>query len=77
MVGYFLTSMKQVGAGLAIISISGSGAGVGYIFGSLILAYAKNPSLKGQLFVYSLVGFALCEAIALMGLVVTFVILFG
>lgn len=77
MTGYFLLSMKQIGAGLAIISVSGSGAGIGYIFGSLILAYSKNPSLQGQLFTYALIGFALCEAIAIFGLVITFIILFG
>lgn len=73
----FLTSMKQIGAGLAVISVSGSGAGIGYIFGSLILAYSKNPSLQGQLLTYALVGFALCEALAIFGLVITFIILFG
>jgi F-type H+-transporting ATPase subunit c len=36
-----------------------------YRFGSLITAVARNPSLTKQLFSYSILGFALTEAIAL------------
>merc|ERR1711992_365625 len=31
----------------------GSGAGIGSVFGSLIIGYARNPSLKQQLFSYA------------------------
>ena len=48
MVGYFLTCTKQIGCGLAVISLAGPGAGIGYVFGSLILGYSKNPSLEKQ-----------------------------
>lgn len=68
---------KNVGAGLATISISGSGVGIGVVFASLILGYAKNPTLKDQLFVYAILGFALSEAIALFGLMITFLLLFS
>merc|ERR1719427_189433 len=40
----------------------GSGAGIGSVFGSLIIGYARNPSLKQQLFSYAILGFALSEA---------------
>merc|ERR1712126_427038 len=32
----------------------GSGAGIGTVFGSLIIGYARNPSLKPQLFSYAI-----------------------
>merc|ERR1712168_388963 len=32
----------------------GSGAGIGSVFGSLIIGYARNPSLKQQLFSYAI-----------------------
>merc|ERR1711973_194771 len=41
------------------------GAGVGSVFGSLIIGYARNPSLKQQLFSYAILGFALSEAMGL------------
>lgn len=44
------------GAGAATTGAAGSGAGIGTVFGSLIMAYARNPSLKGQLFQYAILG---------------------
>lgn len=67
---------KLIGAGLATIGVAGSGVGIGTVFGSLITGYARNPSLKQQLFSYAVLGFALSEAIALFALMVAFLILF-
>jgi F-type H+-transporting ATPase subunit c len=72
-----LKSSKLVGAGLATISLAGAGVGIGVVFGSLVLGIARNPSLTKQLFTYALLGFALTEAIALFGLMMSFLILFG
>jgi F-type H+-transporting ATPase subunit c len=67
---------KLIGAGLATIGVAGSGVGIGTVFGSLISGYARNPSLKQQLFGYAILGFALSEAIALFALMIAFLILF-
>lgn len=72
-----LQSMKLIGAGLSVISISGSGVGIGIVFAALIMAIARNPFLTKQLFTYAILGFALSEAIALFGLMMAFLILFG
>jgi F-type H+-transporting ATPase subunit c len=72
-----LEAAKLVGAGLATISISGAGVGVGLVFASLVSAIARNPSLLRQLFTYTLLGFALTEAIALFGLMMAFLILYS
>jgi len=68
---------KFIGAGAATIGVAGSGAGIGNVFGSLINGYARNPSLKQQLFTYAILGFALSEAVALFALMIAFLILFG
>ena len=60
-----LQCSKLIGSGLAVISLAGAGAGIGNVFGLLVLAYSKNPSLEVQLFTYVIMGFALTEAIAL------------
>ena len=44
---------KFIGAGAATIGVAGSGAGIGTVFGSLITGFARNPSLKQQLFTWS------------------------
>jgi F-type H+-transporting ATPase subunit c len=72
-----ITFAKLLGGGLATISIAGSGVGIGVVFGALILGLARNPSVKQQIFVYAILGFALSEAVALFGLMMAFLILFA
>ena len=68
---------KVIGAGLATISIGGSGVGIGLVFAALLNGVAQNPYAEKQLFSYAILGFALTEAIALFGLMVAFLILFA
>ncbi|XP_054751946.1 ATP synthase F(0) complex subunit C1, mitochondrial-like [Lytechinus pictus] len=68
---------KFIGAGAATVGLAGSGAGIGTVFGSLIIGYARNPSLKQQLFTYAILGFALSEAMGLFCLMMAFLILFA
>ena len=42
------SAAKFIGAGAATVGVAGSGAGIGSVFGSLIIGYARNPSLKQQ-----------------------------
>jgi len=72
-----LQAAKLIGAGLATISMAGSGVGIGVLFGSFLIALARNPQEQKNLFVFTILGFALTEAIALFGLMITFLILFG
>jgi len=71
-----LECFKMLGAGLATISLAGAGTGVGIVFGSLIMGVARNPEKKDQLFQYAILGFALTEAVGLLGLMMAFLILF-
>lgn len=68
---------KIIGAGIATIGVAGSGAGIGTVFAGLITGYARNPSLKQQLFTYAIMGFALSEAIALFALMMAFLLLYA
>ena len=72
-----LQSAKAIAAGIAVSAISGAGVGIGTVFGSLITAVARNPGLTNQLFSYAILGFALTEAIALFGLMMSFLLLFS
>jgi len=67
---------KLIGAGLATIGLVGAGMGVGIVFGSLIGSVSRNPSLKAELFRYAILGFALTEAVGLLALMMSFLILF-
>jgi F-type H+-transporting ATPase subunit c len=66
-------SLKGLGAiayGLAAI---GPGIGIGLIFGHAIEAMARQPEASGRISLNMWVGFALTEALALIGLVVPFI----
>ncbi|KAL4228787.1 complex subunit C3 [Mactra antiquata] len=68
---------RYIGAGAATVGVAGSGAGIGSIFGSMCIAFARNPSLKQQLFGYAILGFALCEAMGLFCLMMAFMIVYA
>jgi F-type H+-transporting ATPase subunit c len=62
--------LGSVAYGLAAI---GPGIGVGIIFGQGVQAIARQPELTNVIRTNMLLGFALTEALALIGFVVPFV----
>ncbi|MEY5144939.1 MAG: hypothetical protein RL745_306 [Actinomycetota bacterium] len=68
------TTIKGLGAigyGLAAI---GPGVGIGIIFGNGVQAIARQPEAYGVIRQNMLLGFALAEALALIGFVAPFVL---
>jgi F-type H+-transporting ATPase subunit c len=57
--------------GLAAI---GPGIGIGLVFSSAIEASARQPEMAGQIRTTMFLGFALIEALALIGFVLAFII---
>jgi F-type H+-transporting ATPase subunit c len=72
-----LASAKIIGAGLATIGLAGAGVGIGTVFAALVSSTARNPSIKAQLFSYTILGFALTEAIGLFALMMAFLLLYS
>ena len=70
-----VTSASLIGMGLAAVGMAGSGIGIGYIFGKMIEAVARQPEAEPILSKYAWIGFALVEAIALYALVLAFIIM--
>lgn len=68
---------KLIGAGLATIGLAGVGVGIGSVFSSLLASIARNPSMMKTLFTYSILGFALTEAVGLFALMIAFLLLFS
>jgi len=68
---------RLIGAGLAAISLTGAGIGIGVIFGNYVSAGIRNPSAAPKMFGNALLGFALTEATGLFGLLVALIILFS
>jgi F-type H+-transporting ATPase subunit c len=60
-----LMAAKLIGAGLATIGLAGAAIRIGLIFAAYLQGVARNPSLQGQLFNITILGFALTEALGL------------
>ena len=69
-------SAKLIAAGIAVIPLLGVGIGIGNIFATLIKSIARNPGVQKSVFPMAILGFALTEAVALIALLVSFLILF-
>ncbi len=68
---------KWIGAGLAVIDLGGVGIGIGNIFASFVSSVARNPAAQPTVFPFTMLGFALVEAVALYALLIAFLILFA
>jgi F-type H+-transporting ATPase subunit c len=66
-----LGGMGFLGYGLSAI---GPGIGVGLIFGNGVQAMARQPEAAGMIRTNMFIGFALTEALALLGFIAPFVL---
>lgn len=73
---YMIQAAKIIGTGLATTGLIGAGVGIGVVFGALIIGVSRNPSLRGQLFAYAILGFAFAEATGLFALMMAFLLLY-
>ena len=64
-------SLNMVGYGLAAI---GPGVGIGLIFAAYINGVARQPEARGTLQTIAFLGFALAEALAIIGIALAFVL---
>ena len=64
-------NIATIGYGLAAI---GPGIGVGLVWAAYIQATARQPESAGLTRTYAFIGFAVVEALALLGLVAGFIL---
>ena len=62
-------SVNMIGYGLAAI---GPGVGIGLIFAAYISGVARQPESRGMLQSIAILGFALAEALAIIGIGLAF-----
>jgi F-type H+-transporting ATPase subunit c len=67
---YLFINIGAVAYGLAAI---GPGVGIGLIFGHGVEAMARQPEAAGMIRANMYIGFALTEALALIGIVMPFI----
>ncbi len=64
-------SMNMLGYGLATL---GPALGVGWIFASVINGTARQPEARGAMMGTAWIGFAVVEALAIIGIALAFVL---
>ena len=70
------STITIVGLGKLVYGLAaiGPGIGIGLVFGHAIEAMARQPEASGRITTYMWIGFALTEALALIGIAVPFFI---
>ncbi len=64
-------SLNMIGYGLAAV---GPGVGIGLIFAAYINGTARQPEMQSRLQPIAILGFALAEALAIIGIALAFVL---
>jgi ATP synthase F0 subunit c len=72
----FITGMKAIGAGLAMIGAAGAGVGIGSVVNGALQAMGRNPDAAGMIQTNMILGIVFSETIAIYALVVALIVLF-
>ncbi|AFO51897.1 ATP synthase F0 C subunit [Candidatus Mycoplasma haematolamae str. Purdue] len=77
-IGLFQKSEYQdIGAGIAILSGIGAALAQGYIGGKAVESLARNPEVEALIFRQFIIGAAVCESVAIYGLIIAIVVKFS
>jgi len=68
-------SLGVLAAGIAVLSGIGAGIGIGVATGKAVEAVARQPEASGKVMTFLILGAALCEATAIYGLIVAFMVM--
>ena len=73
----FIMGMSALGAGLAMIAMTGVGIGIGYNAGRTVEGTARQPEAQGTLLKLMLIGVALTETAGIFALIIAIMLLFA
>ena len=61
----------------AVVAVGGCAQGIGQLFAALVVGIARNPSMKEDLFTYTLIGMGFLEFLALGVILISFLLLYS
>jgi ATP synthase F0 subunit c len=73
----FVTALKLLGAGIAMIGALGAGVGIGILGSGATQAMARNPDATPTIQTNMILGMAFSEATAIYALAVALIIIFA
>merc|ERR1711982_215250 len=57
--------VSVLGCAITMVAVGGCAQGIGQLFAALVVGMARNPSMKEDLFTYTLIGMGFLEFLAI------------
>merc|ERR1712098_144786 len=69
--------VSVLGCAIAMVAVGGCAQGIGQLFAALVVGMARNPSMKEDLFTYTLIGMGFLEFLAIVVILVAALLLYS
>ncbi|GAW78898.1 ATP synthase lipid-binding protein, mitochondrial precursor [Plasmodium gonderi] len=71
------SGIASLSAAIALMSVGGVAQGIGNLFSALVLGTSRNPSIKDELFTYTLIGMGFLEFLGIICVLMSAVLLYS
>merc|ERR1712225_89872 len=69
--------VSVLGCAIAMVAVGGCAQGIGQLFAALVVGMARNPSMKEDLFTYTLIGMGFLEFLAIVVVLIAGLLLYS
>merc|ERR1712151_1267576 len=69
--------VSVLGCATAMVAVGGCAQGIGQLFAALVVGMARNPSMKEDLFTYTLIGMGFLEFLAIVVILIAGLLLYS
>lgn len=69
--------IATLGAAVALMSVGGVAQGIGNLFAALVSGTARNPSIKEDLFTYTLIGMGFLEFLGIICVLMSAIMMYS
>jgi F0F1-type ATP synthase membrane subunit c/vacuolar-type H+-ATPase subunit K len=70
-------TLATIGAAIALMSVGGVAQGIGQLFSALVAGTARNPSIKDELFTYTLIGMGFLEFLGIVCIILAVILMYS
>jgi len=76
-IGTRYAGVSVLGCAIAMVAVGGCAGGIGQLFAALVVGIARNPSMKEDLFTYTLIGMGFLEFLAIVVILIAMLLLYS
>merc|ERR550514_768786 len=69
--------VSVLGCAITMVAVGGCAQGIGQLFAALVVGIARNPSMKEDLFTYTLIGMGFLEFLAIVAILIAGLLLYS